>query len=59
MSDTEPKMTQEELRKAYGLPKRSWRSYFGHPEPELPQPNALPEPLETSNADAEGVLPQS
>lgn len=32
--------TQEELRKMYGLPKRGWNSYFGHPEKELPQPKS-------------------
>ena len=37
--------SQEELRKMSGLPKRSWRNYFGHPEPELPQPKTLPKPL--------------
>ncbi len=38
--------TQEELRKMYGLPKRSWRNYFGHSEPELPQPRNISEPEE-------------
>lgn len=38
----EPKTySQEELRKMYGLPKRSWGNYFGYSEPKLPQPEIV------------------